>query len=337
MRRLATLGLALVSVTAMAGVAACGDSGGDEAEPTESTASDPVAPLTGLPDPEGQAAARPALWVKVGNNPEARPQSGLESADVVYEEIAEGGVTRFAAVFNSASPPRVGPIRSARAMDPNLVRQLLGIFAYSGGTSANVDAINAVTGLRVVDETAAGDAMERSSDREAPDNLYVLADVMFAFGGEPTPPPALFEFLGDGETFDGDDVQSFVVGFEGEFAVTYTWDQAQGLFIRSYGADPFVSPEGTQIGATNMIVQFIDYEGDGAGNTIGEGDAWLFSQGKLVRGRWQRDAPEDVTKFVTAEGDTIKLTPGRTWIALLETGRPVDVVAPPPPPPPPSS
>ena len=335
MRRIATLGFVLASAVSLVGLAACGDDSDDEAEPTTTTAAEPVAPLTGLPDPEGTAATRPALWVKVGNQEGgARPQSGLDAADIVYEEIAEGGVTRFAAIFNSVAPPRVGPVRSVRVMDPNLMRQLLGILAYSGGTSANVDAINAVTGLLVVDETAAGEAMERSSDRPSPDNLYALPDAMFALGGEPKPPRPLFEFLGDDESFEGDAVQSFVVGFDGPYAVTYSWDEAQGLFMRSYGTDPFVTAEGAQIGATNVIVQFITYEGESAGNTIGEGDAWVFSQGKLVEGRWQRATPDDVTSFVTAEGETIKITPGRTWIALFPTGETVDVVAPPPPPPP---
>jgi len=324
--------LALVLAVALP---ACSDDNGDETVSTDPDTQEPVAPLTGLPDPEGQSATRSALWVKVGNNPDgARPQSGLEQADVVYEELAEGGITRFAAVLNSTVPDQVGPVRSVRAMDPDLVRPLLGIFAYSGGLEGPVSGIRAVSGLLTLNETEAEDAMERSSDRGAPDNLYVIPSVMFGRGGEPKPPRPLFEFLADDEAFEGDAVQSFVVGFEGPFAVTYTWDEAQGVFLRSYGDTPFVDDTGAQIGATNVIVQSIHYPNPSEGVTVGEGDAWVFSQGRLLQGKWERDSAEDVTRFVDAEGNVIKLTPGRTWIALLPNGRPVDVVTPPPPPPP---
>ncbi|HSO95040.1 MAG TPA: DUF3048 domain-containing protein, partial [Acidimicrobiia bacterium] len=93
-----------------------------------------VAPLTGQPDTNG-ARHRPALAVKIENTPDARPQAGLDTADVVYEEQVEGGITRFWAVFNSTRPTTVGPIRSVRAMDPNLLAPLGGIAAYSGGTA----------------------------------------------------------------------------------------------------------------------------------------------------------------------------------------------------------
>lgn len=326
MRRIA-VGLALVLAVALP---ACSD--GDETVTTDPDTQEPVAPLTGLPDPDGETATRSALWVKVGNNPNgARPQSGLEQADVVYEEVAEGGITRFAAVLNSTEPDRVGPVRSVRAMDPDLARPLLGIFAYSGGLEGPVSGIRGVSGLLTLDETEAGDAMERSSDREAPDNLYAIPSVMFGRGGDPKPPPPLFEFLADDDSFEGEDVTSFVVGFEGE-AVTYTWDEGQGVFLRSSGETPFVDDTGAQIAATNVIVQSIEYPNPSEGITVGEGDAWVFSQGRLVQGRWERSSAEDVTRFVDLDDETIKLTPGRTWIALLPTGRPVDVVSPPPPP-----
>jgi len=331
-RRFAVLVVAVLAVA----LPACSSDGSDESSPTTTQEGPPVAPLTGLPDPGGEAATRSALWVKVGNQPPnaddegARPQSGLELADVVYEELAEGGVTRFAAVLNSTVPDRVGPVRSVRDMDPDLVRPLLGIFAYSGGLDGPVSAIRSVPGLLTQNETEAGDAMERSSDRGAPNNLYVLPNVMFGRGGEPKPPPPLFEFLGDDGTFDGEDVASFVVGFEGPFAVTYAWDAANGVFLRSYGETPFVDATGVQIGVTNVIVQFTHYPNPSQGSTIGEGDAWVFSNGKLVRGTWQRDSAEETIRYLDAEGNTIELTPGRTWIALLPNGRPVDVTAPPP-------
>ncbi len=186
------------------------------------------APLTGLPDTSGRAATRAALVVKTGNNPEARPQVGLDVADVVFEEIVEGGITRFAAVYQSDAPVQVGPVRSVRGMDPNLALSVGGIFAYSGGTPPNVSKIRSTRGVISVDETQARGAMVRDSSggRGAPNNLFVRTEEMWAKGGAPIPPHSLFEFLASGGEFAGEPVASFTVRFGGSFDTTYTYDAA---------------------------------------------------------------------------------------------------------------
>src|SRR2546423_10089182 len=108
--------------------------------------------------------------------------------------------------------------------------------------------------------------------------------------------------------------------------------------MRSYGAPPFAAVSGEQVAPTTVIVQFATCEG-GAGNrtaegqTVGQGDAWVFTDGKVVRGHWTRPAKEQPAQYVDAAGKPIKLLPGRTWVDLLPIGAPVDVTAPPPPPP----
>ncbi|HKA03850.1 MAG TPA: DUF3048 domain-containing protein, partial [Acidimicrobiales bacterium] len=110
--------------------------------PPTTAAAVPVAPEVGLPDPTGESLTRPALWVKIENTPEARPQSGLDQADVVYEQVTEAGITRFITLFNSEVPDVVGPIRSTRAMDSDVVSPLGGVFAYSGGIPQSVNLIS---------------------------------------------------------------------------------------------------------------------------------------------------------------------------------------------------
>jgi hypothetical protein len=100
----------------------------------------PTAPLTGLPDPSGLTKHRAALTIKIDNTPEAMPQYGIEDADVVYEEIVEGGITRLAAIFNSQLPTQVGPVRSVRRTDREIVFPIRGIFAFSGGRSTRSEA-----------------------------------------------------------------------------------------------------------------------------------------------------------------------------------------------------
>jgi hypothetical protein len=328
-----------VSVTLALFAVACGGGGGDdESEAKTSTTKKEVvvAPLTGLPDPDGGTQNRPALTVKIDNADfeGVRPQTGLEGADVVYEEVTEGGITRFAAIFQSQVPAEVGPIRSVRAIDPDLVTPIGGVFAYSGGAGPNVDRIR-LAPVNSLDEDQAGDAMFRVDTKTAPHNLFGRPQALFDRGGQPVPPPALFDYLKDPEVFAGEAVTSFTVQFENAgYSPTYTYDAATRTWKRDIAGAPFIMASGAQIAPTNVVVQFTTYTGGGEGQVIGEGDAWVFSDGQLIRGRWVRPSADQPAQYVDAAGAPIKLLPGATWVELLPVGRPVDVVAPPPPPPP---
>ena len=338
--------LALLAATALAagGAAAC--SGGDDkeevkkkakaAEPTTTTTAPPppLAPLTGLPD-VGGGLARPALSVKIENSPDSRPQVGIEQADVVYEEVVEGGITRFVVIYNSQVPATIGPIRSVRDMDPNIVWPIGGIFAYSGGAPGPVAHISDAP-VNLVDESATGTAMYRERGRAAPHNLFGYGQALFDRGGQPVPPPPLFPYLVPGETWAvAESVQSFRVGFQAGYDPTGTWDAATGIWKRAYGATPFMAASGVQIAPQNVVVQFIEYPGYSDGKTVGGGDVMVFSNGHLARGKWLRSGPEQPAAFFDAAGNVIKLMPGQTWVELLPVGSAVDVVAAPPPPPPP--
>ena len=149
MSRPAVAGGLVVAVTVAAVLSGAATATARSASPTLGRA-----PLTGRLDPTGATRAHGALAVKIENTPEARPQAGLDEADVVYEEVVEGGITRFWAVFDSRIPSTVGPIRSVRALDPDLVAPLHAVVAYSGGTDPNVVGIRAATNTWV-DETNA--------------------------------------------------------------------------------------------------------------------------------------------------------------------------------------
>ena len=315
-----------ISVVALAILAAaCGGGGGTVATKhkqlptTTTTQGPPVAPLTGLPDPTGQSLTRPALSVKIENAPEARPQTGLQNADVVYEQIVEYGITRFMAVFNSNIPPVVGPIRSGRIMDPDLAAPLGGIFVYSGGIQATEDAIKATPGVNVIVDTGSGGALFRDNTKAAPHNLYGHTDQLLASGGKPVPAPALFQYLPANVPFTGDNVNAFTIKYDPTYgAPTYTWDPAIGAWRRSIGATPFVTTDGGQVAPNNVIIQFVDSylpsPEAGSFNTVGNGDAWVFSAGKLVKGKWSRTSRTSPTQFTDASGAPIRLTPGRTWV-----------------------
>ena len=225
---------------------------------TTTTAGPPVAPLTGLPDPTRQSFTRPALSIKIENTPQARPQTGLDMADVVYEEVTEAGITRFLAVYNSTVPPVVGPIRSARIMDPDLFTPLGGIFVYSGGIQPTESAVSAAPGVNViVDDGTTSTGMYRDPTKVAPHNLYAHTAVLFGKGGKPTPPPALFQYLPTGVPFQGAPVTQFNVKYEAIYAPTYTWDPPSGTWKRSILGAPFMDTDGNQVAPQNVIVMFV--------------------------------------------------------------------------------
>jgi hypothetical protein len=322
-------------------VVACGGGDDDAGGPgsTSTTGAPPVAPLTGLPDPSGESLTRPALIVKIENTPDARPQTGIEAADVVYEEVVDGGITRFFTVFNSSLPETVGPIRSVRPVDAALAQQFGGVFAYSGGIPEEVERISSVPSLITIDESQAGDAMFRESSRRAPHNLFGYPERLLSFGGAPVPPAALFAYLSPNEHAAGEPIQSFTVGLspDASYNPSYSWDAASSTWLRSVDGEPSTVTSGAQIAPANVVVQFTAYTpapgAPGAnGEVIGSGEAWVFTGGQLVRGTWTREDPGSPARYADAAGNPIELAPGRTWVELAAFGAQTQLVAAPPPP-----
>jgi hypothetical protein len=329
----AVAGLLVLAVV----LAACGGGGSEKKKKPKSTTTStsttttvkiPVAPLTGLDDPSGLSLTRPAVSIKVDNAPPARPQVGIDQADVVYEEEVEGGITRFLTIFNSAVPETVGPVRSVRAEDPDIVWPLGGIFAFSGGAAINVEAISAAP-VKVISEGTAGDAFERNASgqpsRYAPHNLYAHPERLFALGGAPVPPQPLFGYLPPYLPAAGTAVLGMAVHFDAGFDVTWNWDAASKTWLRFMDGQPFTVTGGAQVAPANVVVQFTPYTGAAEGQTVGEGDAWIFTDGTVRMGRWVRPDKAKPAQYVDGFGVPILLRPGRTWVELLPVGRPVDI------------
>lgn len=302
-------------------------------------ASGPVFALTGLPDPDGSGATRPVVAVKIPNNntsPNLRTgaQQSLDQADVVYEEVVDGEITRFLAMFHSSTPERVGPVRSVRPVDPDIVWPVGGIFAYSGGAPNVVPLINAAP-VNAVDESEAQASKalfrDRSVSRQTEFTLFANIKTLLTLGGNPKPPPALFQYRGEGVASQGDPIAAATIGFAPNYGQpTWAWNSTTDLFTRSYGSTPHVSGT-TPITAANVVVQFIRYDG-GRGRTgakgvvVGSGKAWILSDGKLVKGTWKRATREDPTSYVSDAGQPILLTPGKTWVELADESYQVGVM-----------
>ena len=294
------------------------------------TTTAPVAPLTGLPDPTGTALTRSALTVKIENDPNSLPQFGVDQADVVYEEIVNGGITRLAAVFNSQAPTKVGPVRSVRPTDTQVVWPIGGIFAYSGGAAYAVASISTAP-VKLIDEDNAGAAMWRDPNRVAPYNLYANAAALFAFGGTPTPPSPLFHYRAPGADVTGSVVSAFTVEFPSIYPVTWTWDTTSQSWDRTLFGQPDVTGTGVRESPKNVIVMWVTYV-NGVGtmasyaNLQGSGEAEVFTDGREIKGTWSRGSSKaDPLTYQTVAGATIDLTPGQTWVEFLDTGAAVNV------------
>jgi len=289
----------------------------------------PVMPLTGLPITDPAVASRQAIVVKIDNHPDARPQSGLGVADLVYEENVEE-LTRFAAVFQTDLPDPVGPIRSGRTQDVLLLGSLNApLFAWSGGNAAVTTAIETSDFFVVrVDAQAFAKAAGtyRAKDRKSPHNLYATVSGLLTVSPPgSTPPPQQFQYLAPGATSPGAASSGVAVAMDG-VAVKWTYDQASNSYLRFEDAKPHLDRDAGQINATNVIVLTVDYQpspADGRSpeaQTIGSGAVAVHTGGRVVTGTWTRPSRSQTFAFADAAGNPILLTPGRTWVELAEAG-----------------
>ena len=344
MRRLAATALALSLL------AAC--SGGDDEEATPTTTTEKATtttaleadiaagafPLTGLPANNSPNLGRVTLAVKYDNAPKARMQAGLNRADVIYEEKVEDGVTRFLALFHSDQPSEaIGPIRSARTTDIALMVPLnRPLFAYSGTNDVFQRAIDQAPLIDLSPNKA--NVYFRQKGRPAPYNLFANPADLFARAPQGAqPPPPLFAYRAEGAPFEGAGIapsNGVTVVFKGRRVITttdWTWDAAAGVYKKAVDGQPHVDPLGNeQVNAKNVIVQIAEYVDTGQrdqsgepvpeGKLVGEGEAWILSDGKLVKGRWSKASMEAVTIFTDPAGKKIRLAPGRTWIEIPPPG-----------------
>lgn len=297
----------------------------------------PVAPLTGLRLVDGFAALRPALAVKIDNLDAAKesalPQAGLAKADIVFEEIVEGNITRLVAIFHSQAPgSRVGPVRSARTTDVHILPQLgRTLLAWSGGNDGVVAAVHGTPSIIDLGHDRASSSYTRDGSKKAPHNLYVDAGRLYGLApDEVTPPQPLFEYRADGAELPGSAKKSAGVdlswgGGVASSPVGWTWDAELELYKRTQRGRPHTDEDGPIV-SQNVVVLETEYGQSAAdtrspeAHTIGSGRAFVFTAGHVIEGRWERPAAEQPARLTTDDGQVIALTPGQTWVELPRAG-----------------
>ena len=370
MRNLAKTSLALSASIAMAlGLAGCADS--EQAEPEEIT----VVEEQNEPEPEPEVIvydssnltgvkfvensnpllSGPALSAKIDNFEKARPQTGLNAADIVVVERVESGLTRFVATWHSSMPEEIGPIRSIRPMDPNIVSPYGGIMAYSGGQDRFMDPMMATELYNATEDTEVGkETMFRKQGTGKPyeHTLYVRAGVLVSQHGDLQPPQQQFNFadLEAGESSSAASGEAF-----NQFQVNYKestsgWIAAnaeysfsdEGIELptgetathsamqRIQDGTPLIDNfDGAQVRSKNVIVMETELDFSAKDPTYGSipetvlvgasGNGWYFTDGKYIEIQWSKDGSTDPIQFSLTNGDPLVLNPGPTWIEYLDT------------------
>ena len=309
---------------------ACG--GGAGADATDSTS--PVAqntaalvtlnhqwPLTGLPV-DGDLPGHGVFVLKIDNTPSAAPQVGLASADMVVEELVEGGLSRLAAFFYSTLPPGlVGPARSMRATDIGIVKPVDAILVGSGGaprTLARIAGAKITTGS----EREGSKGFVRDDSRGvAPYNLMVNLQTLAGAFKPRTPQHTYYSFGSDGDVPAGKPAASFDVVFSG--AHTTSWKYVEG---KGYVRQDSLARSGDDFVPDTVLVLRVPFGDAGyldpAGNTVpealfvGKGTATLFHDGRMVTATWTKEAGSAPVELKTADGP-LDVPAGHVWTELV--------------------
>lgn len=344
--KLASVRLAVLLGAAALALSACSQDDAAEDVPQEPVTVEAPEPepepeplrsrLTGMPV-EDDVKQRPVVIVKVENSPQSRPQSGLEAADVVYEEVVEGGVTRFFSVFQSNLPEIVGPVRSARPVDIDLMGTYgKGVFAYSGARGEVQQMLANAQATRI---TEGFTGFFRDRQRRAPHNLYL--DTAAAFDAAQTrdiaPPPDqtwVFDEIAPagrlscppvaaGQTSDCTDPGAAITirMARGGYITNWTYDVAAGLYRRAQGTTPFLVTGDGQIGAANVVVlatrHYIGPSGYPETDATTNGaKAVILRDGLRYDATWRKTSANAPLELFTVSGEPFPLKPGPTWVHL---------------------
>jgi Protein of unknown function (DUF3048) N-terminal domain/Protein of unknown function (DUF3048) C-terminal domain len=289
-------------------------------------------PLTGVEADDESLLDRRVLAVKIENAPEARPQMGLAEADIVYEQEAEGGITRFNVLYHCQDADRIGPIRSARPVDPAILQQYRDpLFAHAGSVDAVLREVKEA-GIEQINCNFEEETCPRDENFEAPHDVFTSTDALRDFsntvGEAPEPVFAFDEDLPE----DAQKGRVVNLNFSPVANVFWKYRNNRDAYLRFHDEDTHELEDGSQVSATNVVVMLVERDNtrivDPAGNPvpdfdlIGRGDLLVFRNGKVIEGTWERPDEDDVTELIDRRGDEIALAPGQTWVELFPTDAP---------------
>jgi len=295
---------------------------------TTTVAPTPTYPLTGLPIPGGPPQ-QSSLSVKIDNVDGAFPQSGLNHADIVWEELVEGGQTRLFATFHSQDVDPVGPIRSARPVDADLLAGLGGgVFAYSGAAPGEIAPVQEHSGATLLSNDDGVPAFYRdSTNHVAPHNVFSSTNALWAAGadaGAPNTQPTP-QFTYGPATGRPVTTVKYTMGrlMHGE----WHWNAASSVYERDQNDTQDVLNDGSRVTTNNVFIMSVGIAGTGVYDVlgeedplpvvVGEGQCWLLRDGGMIDCKWSRPDVNKPPVVTDVAGHVLPFERGRTWVELL--------------------
>lgn len=267
---------------------------------------------------------------KIDNAYDARPQAALNQADVVFDELVEGGMTRFLAIWHSQLPVQLGPVRSVRPMDPDIASPFGGIICFSGGQPAFVRAMADSPVLSATETNQQGKhTFKRVDDRFAPHNVMIAAQHLQGQHTELAPPASPFSFASSAAeasaVVGGTGIESLTVKFPGATAL-WTWSESKAAWLRTQdGVKLLDAVDKSQVKAVNVVVIPVEidrsYTDPRYGFVprsllVGTGKAYVFTGGKMIEVSYSKASKTAPIQLLDKAGSPIKLAPGNTWFEL---------------------
>lgn len=280
--------------------------------------------LTGVLVDNEYEVDMPITAVMIENSPSARPQSGLKNSGVVFEAIAEGGITRFAVLYQQEKPKLIGPVRSVRIYYVNWLAPFNASIAHVGGSP---DALAEVRSgkYRDIDQFFNSQFYWRANDRYAPHNVYTsfekLDDLNLRKGYKNS--NATTFPRKDSEKVETPTATSINVTMSSaQYNSAYTYDPKTNLYLRSQAGAPHNDREQGRISPRVVVVMKVPRNNATQKyNAIGKGYAAIFQDGTVEEVTWQKSSPSAQIVFTNSEGEEVALARGQTWIAAIPTDR----------------
>lgn len=282
-------------------------------------------PLTGALVKNEAATKQLVTAIMIENSPSARPHSGLKQAGVVFEAIAEAGITRYVALYQEAKPTLIGPVRSLRPYFLSWVKPFDASIAHIGGSAKALAEVRNGT-YRDIDQFFNSQAYWRASDRYAPHNVYTnfqKLDELNKSKGYKTSSFTGWERK-DGEAIAKPDATNINIKFlSAPYNTNYSYNKKANTYRRYLGGEPHMDREKGQIAPSvviAMLVQESTVMQDGLRESIrttGSGTAYIFQNGTVTKAKWKKSSPSAQIQWLDSKGKSIALNRGQTWISAV--------------------
>lgn len=285
-------------------------------------------PLTGEKVADEAATKQPVTAIMIENSPDARPQSGIQEAGVVFEAVAEGGITRFLTLHQQDKPGLIGPVRSLRMYYVDWLAPFNASVAHIGGSAAALTEIRSGK-YRDIDQFFNANSYWRATDRYAPHNVYTNSEKLDALNQAKGYSESTFKGFSrtDGKPSDAPNATNVTINISGPlYNTNYTYDVATNRYNRSLGGVPHKDREKGQISPSvviamkvNMVKVFEDGYRESI-STTGSGAAVIFQNGTATEATWHKPDRATQITFIDAAGNDVPLTRGQTWISAVPNG-----------------